>query len=346
MESPKQRLEYLDLLKGFAIFLMVMGHFLSWTFAPEAKLTAGAVFVRNLIYAFHMPLFFFISGYLMHLKRESKYDFAFCKTIVKKRLRSLMLPGVTFMVLTYFRTDVVYFEWFLRTLFELYLVFCLTKFMTNFFDDNIVLELMLHMVIIAGLFVCEKKFDNTLFNTFVDFPNLAHRYPYFLLGFYFRKFNISRFLQKNDLLYTFSLIGFLSLFFLSNQMNFLPTKFTQYFTASFGIIVCLKFAMGINYDKAGFIVRRLLKWGGLSIEIYLLSSLFIPYFPALGELFISSDSYVKFGAASTNLQHITSIFLQITTGLLISIYVCLACQVVKSIIAKSRFLNFVLFGKW
>ena len=341
---PKHRLEYLDFLKGVAIFLMVMGHFLSWTFAPNVKPTAGAMFVRNLIYAFHMPLFFFISGYLMHLKRDSNYVFSFCNSVIKKRLQTLMLPGATFMVLTYFRTDVVYFEWFLRTLFELYLVFCLTKFITNLFNDNITLELVLHMIIIVSLFFCEKKFDNTLLNTIIDFPNLAHRYPYFLLGFYFLKFDINRFLQKDNSLYTFSILGFISLFLLSNQMGLLPTKYTQYFTATFGIITCLKLAMDINYYKAGFFVQTLLKWGSISIEIYLLSGFLIPYFPDLGNLFIVSDGYIKMGPVHTP-EHLTSIFLQIITGLVTSLYVCVVCQALKYVIAKSNFLNFVLFGK-
>lgn len=341
---PKQRLEYLDLLKGFAIFLMVVGHFLSWTFAQDSTPTPGAMFVRNLIYTFHMPLFFFISGYLLHLKRDRDFDFSFCVSTIKKRVQSLILPGFTFMLLYYAHTDILAFEWFLKTLFEFYIIFCAIKFITRFFKDNIFLELLLQIATITVLFICAKKIDNPILNEFIPFSSLAHKYPYFMLGFYFHKININQFLQKNDILYTCSIIGFITLFLLSNQMGIIPTTVSQYFTAIFGIIICLKVAQAINYDKAGIITKTLLKWGGISIEIYLLNAFFIPYFPALGNLFIESDSYIKFGPCQTPL-HITSIFLQVVTGLLAGIYVCFVSQWTKSIIAKSNFLDFVLFGK-
>lgn len=340
-----QRLEYLDILKGFAIFLMVMGHFLSWTFAPDANPPVGAMFVRNLIYAFHMPLFFFVSGFLMHLKKDDGYDFSFCGILIKKRMRCLILPGFSFMILTYFRTDTIYFEWFLRTLFELYMVFCLAKFIAHVFNNRIVLELFFQVLIIVVLFVCKKGFDGSLLDKIIDFSNLAHQYPYFLLGFYFRKFDIEKFLKKSDLLYTFCIIGFLVLFFVSNQMGLLHTKYTQYLTATFGIIVCYKIALMIDFSKAGIITHSLLKWGKNTIEIYLLSALLIPYFPALGDLFISSDAYLKMGGLVQNPLHLTSIFLQIVTGVGVGIYVCVVCMVIKKIVEKSRFLNFVLFGK-
>lgn len=58
MNKIESRLNYIDVLKGFAIFLMVMGHALSWSYSTDVVRTPDNAFVRNLIYAFHMPLFF------------------------------------------------------------------------------------------------------------------------------------------------------------------------------------------------------------------------------------------------------------------------------------------------
>lgn len=52
-----QRLEYIDTLRGFAIFLVVLGHVLE-----HAGLKDGFLF--HLIYSFHMPLFICISGFV------------------------------------------------------------------------------------------------------------------------------------------------------------------------------------------------------------------------------------------------------------------------------------------
>lgn len=72
----KQRIEYIDAIKGLAIFLMVMGHAIAWNyddynavcnFHPEQTINVkmgGAIW--QLIYSFHMPLFFMVSGFLMY----------------------------------------------------------------------------------------------------------------------------------------------------------------------------------------------------------------------------------------------------------------------------------------
>ena len=54
-----KRLEYLDQMKGIAIFLMVMGHVLLFTF-DVAECTLSNVFFIN------MPIFFYVSGYLLY----------------------------------------------------------------------------------------------------------------------------------------------------------------------------------------------------------------------------------------------------------------------------------------
>ncbi len=67
-----QRDWYLDALKGIGIFLMIIGHVVS----P----------IRDVIFSFHMPLFFFISGYL--------YKDRTAKDIIKRNAKKVLLPYV------------------------------------------------------------------------------------------------------------------------------------------------------------------------------------------------------------------------------------------------------------
>lgn len=57
-----ERNRTIDSLKGFAIILVVLGHVIQTIYSPNEY---DKNFVFKIIYSFHMPLFIFISGYLI-----------------------------------------------------------------------------------------------------------------------------------------------------------------------------------------------------------------------------------------------------------------------------------------
>jgi fucose 4-O-acetylase-like acetyltransferase len=62
-----QRDPLLDAMKGFGIILVAMGHVLQGNLA---QFDGGFAF--RMIYSFHMPLFFFLSGYVLQINLEGK----------------------------------------------------------------------------------------------------------------------------------------------------------------------------------------------------------------------------------------------------------------------------------
>lgn len=80
----KQRIEYFDLLKGIAIFMVVMGHALTMCVRG-----LDAAFLFKLIGQVHMPVFFFISGYLTY---KANADKQFITPGLKKRFIQLIIP--------------------------------------------------------------------------------------------------------------------------------------------------------------------------------------------------------------------------------------------------------------
>lgn len=78
------RLNWIDWAKSIAIALVVFGHI------PEEK---GSYFI-NYIIQFHMPLFFFISGYLT--KKE-----ILCKKTLKKYWHTLIIPYICYNIIFY-----------------------------------------------------------------------------------------------------------------------------------------------------------------------------------------------------------------------------------------------------
>ncbi len=119
-----------DVLRGFAITLMVMGHIgFSQPF-------------QHYLHAFHMPVFFFVSGYFFNSKKHRGFG-----RYLLKNLRTLMLPYTIFFllcqvlhvlytkhfslgysILSYFtsnhnRVDVAGAYWFLPCMFSIRLLF-------------------------------------------------------------------------------------------------------------------------------------------------------------------------------------------------------------------------------
>lgn len=88
----KERNELLDLLKGFAILLVVLGHAVQYNL-PK---TFDSHPVFRLIYSFHMPLFMFISGYVSSFTFKGNID------TILSRLRTLMLPFWSWFFFSYF----------------------------------------------------------------------------------------------------------------------------------------------------------------------------------------------------------------------------------------------------
>jgi fucose 4-O-acetylase-like acetyltransferase len=81
-----KRIEYLDIAKGIGILLVVLGH---------NDFEVISLFAQRFIYSFHMPMFFFLSGYFISTSTPF-FDF------VKKRFNALMKPYIFTIFLIYF----------------------------------------------------------------------------------------------------------------------------------------------------------------------------------------------------------------------------------------------------
>ena len=79
----KQRIFWIDFAKAIGIFLVVLGH----TELPE--------FLNRAIYAFHMPLFFFLGGLTFKTPNEEFSKF------LKKKIQTYLVPYFSFAFLSY-----------------------------------------------------------------------------------------------------------------------------------------------------------------------------------------------------------------------------------------------------
>jgi fucose 4-O-acetylase-like acetyltransferase len=245
MEQIKgKRIEFVDALKGFAIFLVLWGHSIQY-------LKNGTDFFHNpvfeFIYSFHMPLFFVISGFFFKL--SLKLDF---RNFICKKFTQLLLPcfiwAVLFLVIKLsvsivretnfdwidaFKKIVIPFRWpfwFLKELFGSYVI---TYIAYKLFKKEWLVFL---LTLLAVLFMPYGGSQRFLF-------------PMFLIGIFIKdKYQLISQHINNVLLVSACLFGVLLLFWDGN--------YTMYLT-DFPPLINLS-TMNINISTLNIAIFRLL----------------------------------------------------------------------------------------
>jgi fucose 4-O-acetylase-like acetyltransferase len=131
----KERNELIDILKGFSILLVVLGHSVQYN-QPE-EFDQNILF--RFIYSFHMPLFMYLAGYV------AKMSFDGATKQLVSRIRTLLLPFLSWFLVSYLFTWLINYGaqphlpdlgkrfllliqnpgrglWFLWTLFAIYII--------------------------------------------------------------------------------------------------------------------------------------------------------------------------------------------------------------------------------
>ena len=154
-----KRLGYIDLYKSIGIILMIMGH-----------IGFGDGF-DFFIHAFHMPMFFFISGFLYSRKKNIKF-----KTYFFKKFRSLIIPYIVFGIVHFgisiflYGYDINYLKhllfvntdglpiagalWFLTALFFVDIIYYLI--------DRFIKRNLYQFIIIVLMFACALVYKRTI----------------------------------------------------------------------------------------------------------------------------------------------------------------------------------------
>ncbi len=80
----RERINWVDVARGIGVLLVIYGHGLAAT--P----------LRFIIYSFHMPLFFFLSGLVFHKRKNEKY-----LTVLKKDFKRILIPYFIFAAISF-----------------------------------------------------------------------------------------------------------------------------------------------------------------------------------------------------------------------------------------------------
>ncbi len=175
------RQHYLDNLKGLLIFLVILGHTIQGLICDYQS---NLLF--RMIYSFHMPLFFFISGYLTWKKVPDS-------RLLAKRTKQLLLPFLVWAFISplfyHLKFDWVYTKsvflypdnglWFLYNLFVYSaMIWGSQKVTYKRVSQEMVLAAMF-LVVCTLMAIFKAKFSCSL---------VCWYFPFFALGFYLRKY--------------------------------------------------------------------------------------------------------------------------------------------------------------
>lgn len=206
----KERIYYIDNLKGFAISLVVIGHVIQFLYCPK-DFDHNILF--RFIYAFHMPLFFMLSGMVTRPIFSNNSEIILK---IKKRFIQLISPfviwGIILSITIIHQNPIRIFIvpdtglWFLLTLFEIYLIHILVCYWgRGRFLSNSLWEIPL-------LCFCTYFTIYVISKLTMGLGNLALRYyPYFAIGaiLYFLKLNNNK---RNQIMifagFFFIILGF------------------------------------------------------------------------------------------------------------------------------------------
>lgn len=198
----KTRSNYLDILKGYAIILVVFGHCIQYGSGQQA-MSNGVYFdnkVFQMIYSFHMPLLMLISGYLFYNTTKKYSD---CE-IIKKKVKSLLIPVLAWttivtiidLILFYatkgnLGTAITLKEYARKVLFELWFIWsvfwgCIGTIAFRRIKNRI-LRAAVICIAVMGLFVFPDKWNLYLYK---------YTFPFFFIGYLWNKYNISNEIQR------------------------------------------------------------------------------------------------------------------------------------------------------
>lgn len=93
--NSKVHEKWVDAIRGFAIYLVVLGHCIQYATSKNYDFSGNLVF--RLIYGFHMPLFMIVSGYLFWYSLN-KYDLVHG---VIAKVKGIMIPCAIWGAATY-----------------------------------------------------------------------------------------------------------------------------------------------------------------------------------------------------------------------------------------------------
>lgn len=322
----EKRIDWVDNVKAFACFLVVLGHLLQSLQISKIDLHPSiTTFIIWFIYLFHMPLFMCMSGYL-YLKNKKNFSWKEYKKFEFKKFVNLIVPYVTFYLL-FVLINIIFSKsvnkargiddllkmfnnpiapyWFLYALLSIFLIVpLLEKILKNDKKKIIIIFVIL-------------KFVSTFIKTNIYFIDAIMSYSiYFYLSSII--IDISNLNNNKTMILIYIYIG-TSIIFYKFQYNIsiYSIEIIKTFFAILGIYICINF---FKNTKRITVFNTFKKY---TFQIYLLHTIF-----AAG---------IRISLIKVGIKNYTIHFLM---GIIVSIYMPVIISIISN---KIKYTNFFFY---
>lgn len=345
--QPTQRLEYIDAMRGFTMILVVYIHVLAVSYKISDYSAINSF--NSLLGLFRMPLFFFVSGFVLY-KANQIWNLKNSITFIAKKFKVQIISTLFFLtlfsyvfnldILTGYKEHLKYGFWFTIVLFEFYILYIIIARIIEKLKNKYLYDIIL-ISIGVFVFICVIKKDiltSIIPEYIINAVGILHwRYfIFFLFGIIIKR----HFYFFNKLISNSKFIGSIIIIFFIASLSYLKLGGFNSFILNLPYLLFVGFA-GITITFSFFYkyqdsftketkVGRVLQYiGKRTLDIYLLHYFFLPHnLQMIGEWF------------TENINPTLEFFVSLTLAAM----VIALCLVVSNIIRISPFLANWLFG--
>lgn len=316
-----QRIQYIDRLKGFAMLAVIFGHIYFFS------LNDGNNLLVRFVSTFHMPLFMFLSGWVISSLPDIKKVFIKCSSF----LSPFLFVGLSFVI--FYHKDVAgFFEgsakngyWYLFVLSLFYVFLWSFRLVTRFVKSkwaDIIWAVTIWAFLIMFQITLSERWSNIL-----SVNQARTLWPLFIAGYLFRKYNLTETLLTKNIVFSCCMIAYAVTVYFFTKGFFRLFLFSAFLSVPTFVYLFKKFE-----SNSGVVSNALTKIGRHSLDIYIYHFFLVFALRLSGwhEYFIGTDN----------------LLLECVIVAILSVAIAYSCIGIGYLIRQSEFLEKLIYGKY
>lgn len=316
-----QRIQYVDRLKGFAMLAVIFGHIYFFS------LNDGNNLMVKFVSTFHMPLFMFLSGWVISSLPDIKKVFIKCTSF----LSPFFFVGLSF-ALFYYKDASVFFGsnvkngyWYLFVLSFFYVFLWSFRLVTQVVKSkwvDIIWAVLIYVFLIVLNLTLSERWCNIL-----SVYQSRSLWPLFIAGYLFRKYNLTETFLSKNVVFSCSMIGYAVTVYFFTKGYFRVFLLSAFLSVPTFVYLFKKFES--NHDIVSNALARI---GRHSLDIYIYHFFFVFALRLSGwhEYFIATDN----------------LLLESVIVAILSVTIAYSCIGIGILIRQSEFLEKLIYGKY